>query len=230
MIKTLLRKQKFRERDEKTNFSLLLLLLCLSFYVLRRSTTTKEDRQTFFLLLSFFRVHMRGLLPEEEVKKTNRRRCFSHEAVLTCYSQSSFELRRERSNFVSPKSVGVRCFRSQERSPPFLSSVLECDEREKEVYICARREKIRICAIVPLSAMISSSSSESTSIVAVIFCDERVVIGVRVFLFVSLFSSAEERFFASSSFSFLVFRVSKFVWEFFFLAFLFQLFCVIRYK
>ena len=71
MIKTLLRKQKFRERDEKTNFSLLLLLLCLSFYVLRRSTTTKEDRQTFFLLLSFFRVHMRGLLPEEEVKKTN---------------------------------------------------------------------------------------------------------------------------------------------------------------
>ena len=168
MIKTLLRKQKFRERDEKTNFS---LLLCLSFYVLRRSTTTKEDRQTFFLLLSFFRVHMRGR-PEEEVKKTNRRRCFSHEAVLTCYSQSSFELRRERSNFVSPKSVGVRCFRSQERSPPFLSSVLECDEREKEVYICARREKIRICAIVPLSAMISSSSSESTSIVAVIFCDE----------------------------------------------------------
>ena len=131
MIKTLLRKQKFRERDEKTNFS---LLLCLSFYVLRRSTTTKEDRQTFFLLLlllSFFRVHTRGLLPEEEVKKTNRRRCFSHEAVLTCYSQSSFELRRERSNFVSPKSVGVRCFRSQERSPPFLSSVLECDERER---------------------------------------------------------------------------------------------------
>jgi hypothetical protein len=131
MIKTLLRKQKFRERDEKTNFSLLLLLLlCLSFYVLRRSTTTKEDRQTFFLLLSFFRVHMRGR-PEEEVKKTNRRRCFSHEAVLTCYSQSSFELRRERSNFVSPKSVGVRCFRSQERSPPFLSSVVECDERER---------------------------------------------------------------------------------------------------
>ena len=215
MIKTLLRKQKFRERDEKTNFSLLLLLLCLSFYVLRRSTTTKEDRQTFFLLLSFFRVHMRGR-PEEEVKKTNRRRCFSHEAVLTCYSQSSFELRRERSNFVSPKSVGVRCFRSQERSPPFLSSVVECDdEREKEVHTRARREKIRICAIVPLSAMISSSSSESTSIVAVIFCDERVVIGVRVFLFVSLFSSAEERFFASSSFSFLVFRVSKFVWEFF---------------
>jgi len=166
MIKTLLRKQKFRERDEKTNFS---LLLCLSFYVLRRSTTDNERR--FFLLLlllSFFRVHTRGLLPEEEVKKTNRRRCFSHEAVLTCYSQSSFELRRERSNFVSPKSVGVRCFRSQERSPPFLSSVLECDEREKEVYICARREKIRICAIVPLSAMISSSSSESTSIVAVI--------------------------------------------------------------
>ena len=184
-----------------------------TFYV-DRQPKTKEDRQTFFLLLSFFRVHMRGR-PEEEVKKTNRRRCFSHEAVLTCYSQSSFELRRERSNFVSPKSVGVRCFRSQERSPPFLSSVLECDEREKEVYICARREKIRICAIVPLSAMISSSSSESTSIVAVIFCDERVVIGVRVFLFVSLFSSAEERFFASSSFSFLVFRVSKFVWEFF---------------
>jgi hypothetical protein len=130
MIKTR-RKQKFRERVEKTNFSLLLLLLlCLSFYVLRRSTTTKEDRQTFFLLLSFFRVHMRGR-PEEEVKKTNRRRCFSHEAVLTCYSQSSFELRRERSNFVSPKSVGVRCFRSQERSPPFLSSVVECDERER---------------------------------------------------------------------------------------------------
>ena len=132
MIKTLLRKQKFRERDEKTNFSLLLLLLCLSFYVLRRSTPDNERR--FFLLLlllSFFRVHMRGLLPEEEVKKTNRRRCFSHEAVLTCYSQSSFELRRERSNFVSPKSVGVRCFRSQERSPPFLSSVLECDERER---------------------------------------------------------------------------------------------------
>ena len=97
MIKTR-RKQKFRERDEKINFSLLLLLLlCLSFYVLRRSTTTKEDRQTFFLLLllllSFFRVHTRGG-PEEEVKKTNRRRCFSHEAVLTCYSQSSFELRR----------------------------------------------------------------------------------------------------------------------------------------
>jgi len=104
-----------------------------TFYV-DRQPKTKEDRQTFFLLLlllSFFRVHTRGLLPEEEVKKTNRRRCFSHEAVLTCYSQSSFELRRERSNFVSPKSVGVRCFRSQERSPPFLSSVLECDERER---------------------------------------------------------------------------------------------------
>ena len=63
-----------------------------TFYV-DRQPTTKEDRQTFFLLLSFFRVHMRGLLPEEEVKKTNRRRCFSHEAVLTRYSQSSFELR-----------------------------------------------------------------------------------------------------------------------------------------
>ena len=134
MIKTR-RKQKFRERDEKTNFSLLLLLLCLSFYVLRRSTTDNERR--FFLLLllllSFFRVHMRGLLPEEEVKKTNRRRCFSREAVLTCYSQSSFELRRERSNFVSPKS-GVRCFRSQERSPPFLSSVVECDERKRSTH------------------------------------------------------------------------------------------------
>jgi len=102
-------------------------------------------------------------------------------------------------------------------------------EKEEE-HTRARREKIRICAIVPLSAMISSSSSESTSIVAVIFCDERVVIGVRVFLFVSLFSSAEERFFASSSFSFLVFRVSKFVWEFFFLCLFIQLFCVIRYK
>ena len=169
MIKTR-RKQKFRERDEKTNFS---LLLCLSFYVLRRSTTKNERRQTDILSSSSSSLflpclHMRGLLPEEEVKKTNRRRCFSHEAVLTCYSQSSFELRRERSNFVSPKSVVVRCFRSQERSPPFLSSVVECDEREKEVYICARREKIRIHAIVPLSAMISSSSSESTSIVAVI--------------------------------------------------------------
>jgi hypothetical protein len=42
--------------------------------------------------------------------------------------------------------------------------------------------------------MISSSSSESTSIVAVIFCDESSIIGVRVLLFVSLFSSAEERF------------------------------------
>lgn len=133
MIKTR-RKQKFRERDEKTNFSLL-LLLCLSFYVLRRSTTDNERR--FFLLLllllSFFRVHMRGLLPEEEVKKTNRRRCFSREAVLTCYSQSSFELRRERSNFVSPKSVVVRCFRSQ-RSPPFLSSSSNVMMRKKEVY------------------------------------------------------------------------------------------------
>lgn len=136
MIKTrrcFSRKQKFRERDEKTNkFSP--SSSSLSVVLRRRSTTNNERRQTFFLLLlllSFFRVHTRGLLPEEEVKKTNRRRCFSHEAVLTCYSQSSFELRRERSNFVSPKSVGVRCFRSQERSPPFLSSVLECDERER---------------------------------------------------------------------------------------------------
>ena len=197
--------------------------------VLRFTSIDNQKRtKTFFLLLllSFFRVHTRGG-PEEEVKKTNRRRCFSHEAVLTCYSQSSFELRRERSNFVSPKSVGVRCFRSQERSPPFLSSVLECDEREKEVYICARREKIRICAIVPLSAMISSSSSESTSIVAVVCEKESSNIGVRVFLFVSLFSSAEERFFASSSFSFLVFRVSKFVWEFFFLAFFLPFYSVV---
>lgn len=154
-------------------FFFFFFFVCRFTFYVDRQPTTKEDRQTFFLLLSFFRVHMRGLLPEEEVKKTNRRRCFSHEAVLTCYSQSSFELRRERSNFVSPKSVGVRCFRSQERSPPFLSSVVECDdEREKEVHTRARREKIRICAIVPLSAMISSSSSESTSIVAVIFCDE----------------------------------------------------------
>jgi len=51
----------------------------------------------------------------------------------------------------------------------------------------------------------------------------RVVIGVRV-LFVSLFSSAES-FFFSSIFSFGVFRVSKFVWEFFSSSRLIQLFC-----
>ena len=66
-------------------------------------------------------------------------------------------------------------------------------EKEEE-HTRARREKIRICAIVPLSAMISSSSSESTSIVAVVCEKESSNIGVRVFLFVSLFSSAEERF------------------------------------
>ena len=76
MIKTR-RKQKFRERDEKTNFSLLLLLCRFTFYV-DRQPTTKEDRQkTFFLLLllSFFRVQMRGR--KEEVKKTNAKLLFA---------------------------------------------------------------------------------------------------------------------------------------------------------
>ena len=136
MIKTL-RKQKFRERDEKTNFSLLLLLLCLSFYVLRRSTTDNERRQTdktFFLLLSFFRVHMRGLLPEEEVKKTNRRRCFSHEAVLTRYSQSSFELRSAFEFRFAQKWCPLFSLSRKIAAFPFVV-VVECDEmREKEVY------------------------------------------------------------------------------------------------
>ena len=91
--------------------------------------------------------------------------------------------------------------------------------REKEVYTRARREKIRICAIVPLSAMISSSSSESTSIVAVI-CDEssnRCKSPIRLSLLCG-------EFFLFVHFLFRVFRVSKFVWEFFSFSFI-QLFC-----
>ena len=150
------------------------------------------DRHSFFFSLSsaytredFYQKKKSRRQTEEDAFRTKP----SSRVILKVPSSSG-----ARSNFVSPKS-GVRCFRSQERSPPFLSSVVECDdEREKEVHTRARREKIRICAIVPLSAMISSSSSESTSIVAVIFCDESSIIGVRVLLFVSLFSSAEERF------------------------------------
>ena len=90
MIKTR-RKQKFRERDEKTNFS---LLLCLSFYVLRRSTTKNERRHSFFFFF-FFSLSSVYIREEDQKKKSRRqtRKCFSREAVLTCYSQSSFELR-----------------------------------------------------------------------------------------------------------------------------------------
>ena len=70
MIKTLLRKQKFRERDEKTNFSLLLLLLCLSFYVLRRSTTKNERRQTDILSSSSSSL----FLPRTHERTFTRRR------------------------------------------------------------------------------------------------------------------------------------------------------------
>jgi hypothetical protein len=85
MIKTrrcFSRKQKFRERDEKTNkfFS----SSSSSSVVLRRrrSTTNNERRQTdrqilssLSLSLSFFRLQMRGR--KEEVKKTNAKLLFA---------------------------------------------------------------------------------------------------------------------------------------------------------
>ena len=150
-----------------------------TFYV-DRQPTTKEDRQTFFLLLSFFRVHMKGR-PEEEVKKTNAKMLFARSRRVLF------------SKFVRAQSVRIS-FR------PVLSVVFALKDRrlsfrrrmwwEKKKYTRARREKIRIHAIVPRSAMISSSSSESTSIEAVIYDDESNTRSRRP-IRLSLFSSAE---------------------------------------
>ena len=88
MIKTR-RKQKFRERVEKTNFSLLLLLLlCLSFYVLRRSTTDNERRQTDILSSSLFlpRTHERTTRRRSQEDK-QKKMLFAHSRLNVLFSK-----------------------------------------------------------------------------------------------------------------------------------------------
>ena len=139
MIKTrrcFSRKQKFRERDEKTNkfFS----SSSSSSVVLRRrrSTTNNERRQTdrqilssLSLSLSFFRLQMRGR--KEEVKKTNAKLLFARSRRLLF------------SKFVrAQKSVRILQFApsccplfSLSKIAAFPFVVVECDEmREKEVH------------------------------------------------------------------------------------------------
>ena len=89
MIKTR-RKQKFRERVEKTNFSLLLLLLlCLSFYVLRRSTTDNERRQTDILSSSLFlpRTHERTFTRRRSQEDKQKKMLFARSRLNVLFSK-----------------------------------------------------------------------------------------------------------------------------------------------
>ena len=137
MIKTrrcFSRKQKFRERDEKTNkFSP--SSSSLSVVLRRRSTTNNERRQTFFLLLllslSLSSVYRREV--EKKSRRQTRSCCFSHEAV-AYYSQSSFELRRAFEFYSAPSCCPLFSLSKIAAFPSFVV-VVECDEmREKEVH------------------------------------------------------------------------------------------------
>ena len=137
MIKTrrcFSRKQKFRERDEKTNkfFS----SSSSSSVVLRRrrSTTNNERRQTDRQILSSLSLSLSLFLPFTDERTKRRSQEDKREAAFrTKPSLLILKVRSssERSNFILPRVV--RCFRSQ-RSPPFLSSSSNVMMRKKEVY------------------------------------------------------------------------------------------------
>ena len=126
----------------------------------------KKDRFFLLLLLSYFRLRMRG----------RRRRGSQDDKREAAFRTKPFSLIILKVRSRAQKSVRILL------RPVVLSVVFALKDRrlsfrrrmwwEKKKYTRARREKIRICAIVPLSAMISSSSSESTSIEVIIYDDE----------------------------------------------------------
>ena len=151
---------------------------------------------------------------------------FARSRLNVLFSKFLRAQKRVRISFRPKVLLSVVFALKKDRRLSFRRSSNVMREKEEE-HTRARREKIRICAIVPLSAMISSSSSESTSIVAVIMWSESSNRGVRVFLFVSLFSSAEERFLRRPVSLFGCLGYQNSFWEFFSLsslAFLFSCF------
>ena len=166
MIKTHLMfftKTKVWERDGKTNkfFS------SSSSVVLRRRSTTNNERKTdrhsfFFFFFSLF-------LPcTDERTKRRRSQGGKREAAFFIILLLKF-VRAQKSVRISFRPVLSVVVALKDRRLSFRRRMWW--EKKKYTHARARREKIRIYAIVPLSAMISSSSSESTSIVVVI-CDE----------------------------------------------------------
>ena len=139
MIKTLLRKQKFRERDEKTNFSLLLLLLlCLSFYVLRRSTTDNERRQTDILSSSLFlpRTHERTFTRRRSQEDKQKKMLFARSRLHVLFSKFLRAQKRVRISF-RPKVVSVVFALKKDRRLSFRRSS-NVMTREKKKYTRAR--------------------------------------------------------------------------------------------
>ena len=136
MIKTR-RKQKFRERDEKTNFSLLLLLLCLSFYVLRRSTTDNERRQTDILSSSLFlpRTHERTFTRRRSQEDKQKKMLFARSRLNVLFSKFLRAQKRVRISF-RPKVVSVVFALKKDRRLSFRRS--SNVKREKKKYTYAR--------------------------------------------------------------------------------------------
>ena len=139
MIKTR-RKQKFRERDEKTNFSLLLLLLlCLSFYVLRRSTTDNERRQTDILSSSLFlpRTRERTFTRRRSQEDKQKKMLFARSRLHVLFSKFLRAQKRVRISF-RPKVVSVVVFAlKKDRRLSFRRSS-NVMTREKKKYTRAR--------------------------------------------------------------------------------------------
>ena len=138
MIKTR-RKQKFRERDEKTNFSLLLLLLlCLSFYVLRRSTTDNERRQTDILSSSLFlpRTRERTFTRRRSQEDKQKKMLFARSRLHVLFSKFLRAQKRVRISF-RPKVVSVAFALKKDRRLSFRRSS-NVMTREKKKYTRAR--------------------------------------------------------------------------------------------
>ena len=138
MIKTR-RKQKFRERVEKTNFSLLLLLLlCLSFYVLRRSTTDNERRQTDILSSSLFlpRTHERTFTRRRSQEDKQKKMLFARSRLHVLFSKFLRAQKRVRISF-RPKVVSVVFALKKDRRLSFRRSS-NVMTREKKKYTRAR--------------------------------------------------------------------------------------------
>ena len=134
MIKTR-RKQKFRERDEKTNFS---LLLCLSFYVLRRSTTDNERRQTDILSSSLFlpRTHERTFTRRRSQEDKQKKMLFARSRLHVLFSKFLRAQKRVRISF-RPKVVSVVFALKKDRRLSFRRSS-NVMTREKKKYTRAR--------------------------------------------------------------------------------------------
>ena len=136
MIKTR-RKQKFRERDEKTNFSLLLLLLCLSFYVLRRSTPDNEKKilssssSSLFLPCTHERTFTRRRSQEDKQKKM----LFARSRLNVLFSKFVRAQKRVRISF-RPKVLSVVFALKKDRRLSFRRS--SNVKREKKKYTYAR--------------------------------------------------------------------------------------------